>query len=65
LASSRLIQSPYSTQLYLMDSFLERLDARTTLKLPEDRLEEMRAEHQTMRADHLSLEQVRGAHTAS
>ncbi|MEY3213756.1 MAG: hypothetical protein RIT28_4237, partial [Pseudomonadota bacterium] len=24
----------------------------------------MRAEHQTMKADHLSLEQLRGAHTA-
>ena len=64
LTVTKLIQSPYSTQLYLMDSFLERLDARTTLKLPEDRLEEMRAEHQTMKACHLTLEQLRGAHTA-
>lgn len=61
---TKLTQGAHSTQLYLMDGFLERLDARTTLKLPEDRLEEMRVEHQSMKACHLTVEQLRGAHTA-
>lgn len=64
LTPTKLIKSAYSTQLYIMDSFLERLAARTTLKLPEDRLEEMRAEHQGMKTCHLTLEQLQGAHTA-
>ena len=35
-----------------------------TPQLPEDRLEDMRAEHQSMKACHLTVEQLRGAHTA-
>ncbi|MBK9365667.1 MAG: hypothetical protein IPO67_25645 [Deltaproteobacteria bacterium] len=64
LTPTKVIKSAYSTQLYIMDSFLERLDARTTLKLPEDRLAEMRAEHQTMKICHLTLEQLQSAHAA-
>jgi hypothetical protein len=64
LTPTKLTKSAHSAQLYIMDTFLERLDARTNLKLPEDRLEELRAEHLAMKAAHLAVEQLRGAHTA-
>ena len=63
--ATALRRAPATLEVALRDVVApKRFDARTTLKLPEDRLEELSAEHQTMKADHLSLEQLRGAHTA-